>query len=346
MGGLLDDAGYRLFLAETHPELGIDDDRLDGVPSFLAPLDVQEPLAPGLLRTLVEWARPVVPQLVTPSALFVGTPFERYDQTSLVTELPPVVELSERIERVARDRALEVAVLTNVQCSALDLSSWLGRGWVVMPSFPDTIVDLGAVSFEAHLKTLPQGDRSGIRRNIKRFDRAGHRLERVEDAAGHGSAIYRCYRPFFERATVRWQPHTEAYFSGLTRLGSEVDLTVARSSNGRLIGFIVAFQDATGVQAGRIGVHPDYYRRDAVYFRLMYHVLEDALVRHGGGARFLSLEPTGYRMKRHMGGHTVSLVNLVLGLSETWWLLLRQFQGLGRRMLKHLEDRSILERIY
>lgn len=342
---LLDEPGYRHFLAETHPALGIEDARLGGVPSFLATLDVGEPVMPGRLRRLMDWSRGFVPELVSPRALFLGTPFERYDQSHVLDDIPTVPELTERVVRAARRHGADVAVLTNVRPERLD-PEWTERGWVTLPSFPDTVVDLDAPTFDAHLKTLPQGDRSGVRRNIKRFQRAGHRLERVYDAAQVGPALYRCYRPFFERATVRWQPHTPAYFAGLTSLGPAVELTVARTERGDLIGFVVAFEDMHGVQAGRIGVHPDYYRRDAVYFRLLYHPLEAALARGSAPGQRLSLEPTGYRMKRHLGARKVPLVNLILGVSDTWCILLRQFEHLGRFMLRHLEDRATLERLY
>ncbi|MEL6189274.1 MAG: GNAT family N-acetyltransferase [Myxococcota bacterium] len=345
MAALLDAPAYRRFLSETHPELAIDDARLGGVPSFLAPLDVREPLRVGPARRAMELLRTCAPALVTPPALFLGTPFERYDQSHLLREMPDVFELTDRVDAASRRHRREVAVLTNVRPSAVPLERWRAAGWWSLPSFPDTVVHLATPDFEAHLKTLPQGDRSGIRRNIRKFERAGHVLERIRDAAGLGDPIYACYRPFFERATVRWQPHTLEYFAKLTELGDDVRLHVARSREGELIGFVVSFRDVEGFQAGRIGVHPDYYRRDAVYFRLLYHVLEEALEERKGGG-MLSLEPTGYRMKRHLGAEKVPLVNLVRGISETWSILLGQLGGLGALMLRHLEDRATLERLY
>lgn len=343
---MLDSEAYRAYLAETHPALAIDDRRLGGLPSFTAPLDVREPLLPGRARSVVEALQPAFPRVVTPPTLFIGTPFERYDQTHLLETSPPLTELGDRAVRAARSQGLDVAVLTNVQPAHVDEASAQARGWVRLPSFPDTVIDLRATSFEAHLAGLPPGDRSGMRRNIRKFVKAGHRLERVHDASRLGSALYECYVPYYLGAAVKWQAHTRAYFAGLTSLGDAVRLTVARTARHRLIGFIVAFEDRDGVQAGRIGVHPDFHRRDAVYFRLLYHVLEDALARHGGGSSILSLEPTGYRMKRHLGARTVPLVNLVIGVRGPWRWLLRSLSPIGRRLLGHLENRPSLERHY
>jgi hypothetical protein len=345
VGALLDSAAYRRFLAETHPALAIDDARLGGVPSFLAPLDIREPLLPGPTRALLDAARGIVPRLVTPRALFVGTPFEPYDQTPLLEGLSSPGELTERARDAARREGCEVIVFTNLRPRAVDLAPWRSAGWVGFPSFPDTVVDLSPPSLEAHLARLPSGDRSGMRRTMRKFERAGHRLERIRDASGLGEDLYRCYLPFYEKAAVRWQAHTRAYFAGLTRLGEAVRLTAARTPEGRVIGFVVGFADADGMQAGRIGVHPNFHRKDAVYFRLLYHVLQEALEGWGDGAH-LSLEPTGYRMKRHLGAAAVPLSNLVSGVSDTWAILLERLRGLGARMLRHLADPSVLERHY
>lgn len=342
---LLLEPGYRRLLAETHPELAIRDDRLD-VPSFVAPLDVREPLLPGALRDAVTAFTEVTPDLVVPRALFLGTPFERYEQTHLLDEVPDPAGLAQAAHAAARAEGAGVVVLTNVSPAHPRLPAWIGAGFVSLPSFPDTVVDLDVGSFEQHLLRLPQGDRSGMRRNIRRFERAGHRLVHLTDTLPLGPALYRAYRPFFERATVRWQPHSEAYFRRLSELGPRARVTAAVAPDGDVAGFVVNFRDGPHFQAGRIGVSPRFERRDAVYFRLLYHALEESFALTETRRARLSLEPTGYRMKRHLGARAVPLVNLVMGVSPTWRSLLGGFAGLGRRLLRHLEDRAALERAY
>lgn len=339
---LLDDAHYRAYLAQTHPEMRFDDVRLR-VASFIAPLDVREPMLAGVLRGCLGLARPVFPAHVTPLSLFLGTPFERYDQSHLLDETDDIPALRVDALEVAKEERLELVVVTNVRPDHPALGAWQQAGFVALPSFPDTVVDLETPRFDEHMMTLPQGDRSGMRRNIRRFDGAGHILERLHDSKPERDALFAAYVPFFERASVRWHPHTPEYFEGLAALDDRVSLTVARERSGDVIGFVVNFEDGDAYQAGRIGVRPDYHRRDAVYFRLLYHVLEEALE---AGASTLSLEPTGYRMKRHLGARREPMVNLVLGVSPTWRLLLSQFSGLGRWLLSHLDDDSRLERSY
>lgn len=342
---LLDEAHYREFLAETHPELYISDTRLR-VPSFVAPLDVREPMRPGIWRDALEVVKELAPSLVIPRALFLGTPFERYDQTHLLDEVAAPETLWEEAERAARETRAEVVVLTNVSPRHERLADWLRAGFVALPSFPDTVIDLRAQSFEQHLAHLPGPDRSGIRRNVRHFEAAGHRLHRLDTSRREARSLFEAYWPFFRGATVRWQPHSSAYFAGLAELDPRVHLTVAKARAGETIGFIVSFEDELGLQAGRVGIHPDWHRRDAVYFRLLYHVLEAAIDRSGGARVQVSLEPTGYRMKRHLGASRRPLVNLVRGIGPIWRGLLSRGERLGRRLLMHLNDPRDLEARY
>lgn len=342
---LLLEPSYRRFLAETHPELQIRDDRLP-VPTFVAPLDVREPLQPGATKDLISAFTDITPNYVVPRSLFLGTPFERYDQTHMLDEIEAPVRLAQSATEAAQAEHLEMVVLTNVAPDHPMVPRWLDAGFVSLPSFPDTLVDLDAADFSQYILRLPQGDRSGIRRNLRDFEEAGHKLEAISDSSGLGPQLYNSYRPLFERAAVRWQPHTEAYFRRLTELGPDVHLTIARSEAGQVAGFIVNFVDGQGFQAGRIGVAPEYHRKDAVYFRLLYHAVEASLVHAKTPQARLSLEPTGYRMKRHLGAHARPMVNLVLGVSLRWRTLLSGFAPLGRWLLAHLDDRAALERAY
>lgn len=344
LGGalLLDDPRYLRFLADAHPHLEISEARLE-VPSFIAPLDVREPLLPGVTRALLQVGAHLSPAHVTPPSLFLGTPFERYEQTHLVDNTADPEGLTGRARRFAEERGLELVVITCVSPHAEQLTAFIDAGFVALPSFPDTLVPLATADLDAHLLSLPPGDRSGIRRNIRRFERAGHRLERLSTSRRDAAALYEAYLPMFERATVKWYPHTPAYFEGVAELDERVRLTVARTRDGALCGFVINFDDGDAFHAGRIGVSPGYYKKDAVYFRLLYHVLEESLAL---GARRLVLEPTGYRMKRHLGARRRRLVNLVLGVSPSWRLLLSTMAGVGRRALSHLDRRRVLEGRY
>lgn len=344
MTELLDAAHYIDFLARTHPTLKIEREAF-ALPSFVGPLDVREPLLPGgFMRTLADLGAKVTPDvLLNPSALFLGTPFERYDQSGVMDAIDAPERLLDAAADRAKEQQCELVVITNVDPQHPRVADWTRAGAKALPSFPDTLVDVEGTTFDAHLRTLPGEDRSGIRRNIRKFERAGHSLERLATSDTEATALYDCYRPYFDDATVQWFPHTEAYFSGLAALDPRVHLTVARQANGELIGFIVNFVDGAGMQSGRIGVRPDYHRKDAIYFRLLYAAIEET-IKVGGGQ--LSLEPTGYRMKRHLGARAKPLVNLCFGVSATWRMLLGGLSGVGAMALAHLDDTPTLEKKY
>lgn len=345
---LLDDVRYRRFLADTHPELHFDDDRLD-VPSYVAPLDVREPMLPGLMRNAVRVGAPISPVAVKPKSLFIGSPFERYDQSHLLDDVRAPESLAQQARAVAEHDGLELVVVTCVDPRHERMGRWTDAGFRALPSFPDTVLPLVAPTFDGQLRMLPPEDRNGIRRNVRRFERAGHRLERLSSSRNEADALWRAYLPMYERATVKWLPHSREYFARVAELDEQVHLTVAKTADDEIIGFVINFEDLRGddhqrrFHAGRIGVDPRFHKKDAVYFRLMYHVIEESIAR---GGTHLSLEPTGYRMKRHLGATRRQLVNLVMGVSPSWRLLLATMAPVGRALLRHLDDKGKLERIY
>lgn len=332
--------GYVDFLTETHPELEMSRVRLP-VPSYRTQIILKDAMRPGSwLRQIVSALAPVLPS--RPRALCIGVPFEPYDQTHLLGRLKDPASFV----RACREQTLRcgsgLCFFPNVDPSHPGVDALEREGFRIVPSFPDMRIDLDVDSFEGHLAKIHRDDRSGIRRNIRKFERAGHRLERLRSGEEHAE-LFKAYRTFQERALVPWVPHTVEYFRRLPEMHPDVRVHVARSSAGRLLGFVVNFWESGHVQSGRIGVVPEYDRRDSVYFRLLYRAVEDALV--APSARFLSLEPTGYRTKRHLGARRVPLVNLLLGASRFWRAALTS-APLARRFLRHLEEPKMLERFY
>lgn len=343
MSAFLEKPRYRAYLSDTHPHLQMCETRLE-VSSYVATLETTEPLKPGVLRTALELVGRVWRTPTAPSALFLGTPFERYEQSWLLDDVHDVPRLAARAVHAAKAARAELVVLTNVDPAHPQCGAWRAAGFAALPSFPDAVLDLtGKTSLEAHLACLPAGDRSSVRRNTKKFARAGHRLERLSASTAEAEALFAAYTPFRERAMVRWHAHTVHYFAELAALDPRVHLTAAKDAEGAIIGFAVNFADGDVWHAGRVGVAPAYHKRDAVYFRLMYHLIEEAIA---GGARALTLEPTAYRFKRHLGAVRKPLVNLVRGVSLPWRAALALGQPIGRHALRHLSSDAALEALY
>ena len=279
-----------------------------------------------------------------PRTLFLGTPFERYEQTHLLEQVGDLRDLINQAQKTARAEEIDLVCITNISPSHPTYRTWLNAGFVPLPSFPDMTVDLeGINSFDEHLARIPPGDRGSVRRNTRKFQRAGFTLSPVRKIDKVGPVLWESYVPFFDRARVKWIPHSPAYFRGIGDVDPAVSLTTARAPSGDLAGFILNFEDGGAWHAGRIGVMPEWQRRDAVYFRLIYHLIEEAISKK---ATQLSLEPTCYRMKRHLGARYQPLVNLVYGIHPLWRIMLATLQPLAKIALGHLNNQKKLEKWY
>ena len=279
-----------------------------------------------------------------PRTLFVGTPFERYEQTHLLDAIDDLDSFRLQAREAGRRDEIDLLCATNISPDHPNYTNWLQAGFVPLPSFPDMVVDLeGIESLDHHLSRIPPGDRSSVRRNIRKFERAGLSLSPVQEADKKGSVLWESYVPFYDRAMVKWIPHSPAYFVGISDISPAVSMTTARDAQDQLAGFILNFEDGPTWHAGRIGVLPQWERKEAVYFRLIYHLLEEAIAK---GANKLLLEPTCYRMKRHLGATYRPLVNLVYGLHPLWRLMLSTLQPLARLALGHLGHQKKLEKWY
>lgn len=341
---ILDEPAYLAFLARTHPDLQLRNDRLE-LPSFVAPLPLSDALQPGRKRAAITQLAAWFPGWLQPKTLFLGSPFEPYEQTSLLRGRDPEA-IRRQVERAGSREDAELAVLTSIDARAPELSAWKAAGFIAVPSFPDVWRPIQGLSLEDELKRIPGPDRSSVRRNIRAFQEAGLRLRRLTDSSELAAALYGAYRPMYQRARVKWLRHSLAYFEGLAALGPRVWLTVAEDKHGALAGFVVSFEDALGLQAGRLGVSPAWRERSGVYFRLLYSTLESAIAARPSEASRLSLEPTAYRLKRHLGGELRPMVNLMLGLKAPWKTGLRAGAPLSRPLLGHLTDPEALEAHY
>ncbi len=342
MSGLLDDPKYTSFLARTHPNLDICSDRFVA-PTYVASFDISEVLISNFFKTVIAIAGHIAPRIPKPRALFVGTPFERYEQTKLLDQIKDPGEAAHALRHAATQQSLDLVVCTNVSVSHPGIQTWIDAGFLALPSFPDMVVDVKATSFEGHLANLAPRARESIRRNLRLFDRAGFRLQRLDETALSAATLHTAYRQFYDRAIVRWHPYSESYFAEIAGLDERAHVTAAVTSSEEIVGFIINFADNNCWQAGRIGVVPSHFRKSAIYFRLLYHSIEEAILH---GAKTLSLEPTGYLTKRRLGAHMNPLVNLVLGVSPLWKMLFKTSGFLARRALAHLEDRQLLEAHY
>ena len=115
----------------------------------------------------------------------------------------------------------------------------------------------------------------------------------------------------------------------------------AFDQRGNLVGFVMSFHDGERLHGGRIGVVPSQHRKNAVYFRLIYALIERAYLENKS---HLVLEPTSYAFKRFLGGTRKPLVNLVRGATPFWGTVMFLGIKFGKICLRHLESSSWLNK--
>lgn len=340
---LTDSVKYVNLVSQTHPHLNYRvDEHLGHL--FVAHLDIAEPLLPGSLRRAIEASQKIVPRYLKPKALFLGTPFEPYRQDEVLNALPPLDTLSGVLKTAQESHDTQCVVMTNISPTHPRIPELLHNRFTLLPSFPDMVMNLREVSsFDDYLLTLKSEDRSSIRRNLRVFGERGYTLNLAEDGSLYEDALFQAYLPFFERAKVKWFPHTQAFFRDATKLGTSVRLFIAFDSDHKLAGFSMGFFHSGMYHAGRLGVRADLHLRDRVYFALLYRFIEDAIALR---AHTLSLEPTAYRLKRHLGAKPKPVVNAILGQSLFWKSALWAAKPVGYFLLQHLNRLRLLEANY
>ncbi len=329
---------YIAWLAQTHPQLKIRNDSL-GV-TYQAPLQFFEPLKPGFLRKMMRFAALKCPQLFAPKALFMGSPFEPYEQL-----LPLQKNMMPELKSRAREEGCGIIVVTNVDATQLQSDTLNQQGFKILPSFPDMVLSLPGQSFTDYLKALKSKERNSLLRNIRRFDESGCTVKRVcgKELRSLSHQMLQGYHQMYVRAEVKWLRHTAEYFHSIADLSEDVFVDVAFTPQNKLAGYVVSFDDGDRLHGGRIGLMPSHYQKHGVYFRLIYRLIERGYMHH---KKELVLEPTSFKLKRYLGAQYRPLVNLMVGTTPFWAMVCTVGHRLGRRWLRHLTQPQELEKIY
>ena len=332
---------YINWLAKTHPSLNLKTDF--GLPTYEAPLGFFEPLKPGRLRRAFRFAALKWPRLFAPKALFVGSPFEPYEQ--ILNEKSQTPEFISRLRGSALECGCGLVVVTNVSKKNSNLDAWRAQGFKVLPSFPDMVLSLPGDHFDDYLAMLKSKERNSILRNLRRFEQSRLTIRRMKGDALRLLAhqMIQGYHHLYVRAGVKWLRHTAAYFESLSSFEDDIFVDVAFGSNHRLVGFIVSYNDGERLHGGRIGIMPSHHQKDAVYFRLIYQLIQRG---YALKKKEVVLEPTSFKFKRYLGAQYRPLVNLVSGVNPFWSLVCRAGYRLGRWWLNHLTQARQLEKYY
>ena len=110
---LIESGAYTEFISSSHPHLQhVVDPKLGHF--FIAPLDIAEPLLPGLLRWALIKSQALTPSLLKPRTLFLGTPFEPYRQDDVLTRIPEISTLIPSLIESSKQYKTQCVVMTNI----------------------------------------------------------------------------------------------------------------------------------------------------------------------------------------------------------------------------------------
>lgn len=331
------DADYLTKLSSCHPELELSGTRFK-LPSYFFNTSLHEFLLPNFTAKLVITAESWFPKILKPKGLFLGLPFEPYDQTRFLSDNLP------HISDVDNQKAIDFVMLPNVDKSFMNFNSeWQPKGYIPILSFPDMIIPLHYHSFSDYLWHLNGKTRETINRNIRRFNAAGLYLEPLTSSEVNFKILHEFYLSFYNKAKIKWICHSPEYFRILQNINLNIHLTVAKNNQNKIVGFIINIGENNIWHSSRIGIHPHYLRKNEIYSRLLYHCIEEAITNK---ATNLSLGPTAYKIKRRLGAQYKFLYNLILGVSPAWKILVQKAPFLLTKSLNHLHTPVILEKYF
>ncbi|MCA9508843.1 MAG: GNAT family N-acetyltransferase [Myxococcales bacterium] len=340
MSDLLSNPAYFKFLSSSHPELSL---KLcsQGAPYFVVSIASFQPLMPGVLRSIAYHLRIVAPSLLNPRALVFGVPFEPYEQTAILSMLPSI----QSIKKMAKEFGADVVLLTNVNKNSSHISKLLNAGFLLIPSFPDMRLKVNAQNFEDYLNLFSSKYRNSMRRNIKKFEREQHRLiYQKEINKSLNEDFYQAYRFMRRRALVPWIAYSKEYFASLSDAMPDSFVVAAHSARGEFLGMAQGLKESERFHVARVATAQSMYRKDGIFFRLIYASIEHAL---NQGCKEIILSPTSYAFKRKLGAQYYPLYNLILPISFSWKTLVSTLRPWTlRALVGHLNCHSTLERVF
>lgn len=335
--GLLFDAHYIQFLAQTHPQLALGQS-LTQAPFFMSRLPCYEVLRPGIIRDCTRSLESLFPSLLNPRALVFGLPFEPYEQTPILEALPN----STTMKKLARDVGADMIFLPNISRSA-PLEKLYQEGFFNVPSFPDMRLSLNVHSFKEYLNYMPSKYRRGIQKNIRIFEEKKYKLIYKDQLNNeHPRQFYEAYCFMRKRARVPWIAYEQEYFVHFHTIPQSF-IVAAFNEDDEFLGMAQGIQEGCKFHIARVAARKEIHRRDSIFFRLIYATIEHAL--HQGCTEII-FAPTSYALKRRLGARPSPLYNLILPISFSYKLVRTIHPGAFRILLRHLNSQEVLEKLY
>jgi hypothetical protein len=193
---------------------------------------------------------------------------------------------------------------------------FLARGFRPARNLPLAVVELEGRSLEAHLQRLKRKPRVSVSKQLAAATRLGLKLERVQDFRHLLPECYPLYLQVHHHASeFKRLPIPLAFFERVAeRLPEESSLLTLRTSEGRLVGFVLSGTSGGIHNPFVLGMDYARSRELAIYYNLLGAELAYAAER---GCAQVDLGVTSYFVKQTLGA-TLEGLNMVARIRSPW----------------------------
>lgn len=288
-------------------------------------------LTHGLFHGIVECVRRVQPGFLHTGLTICGTP--------LSVGNPPA--------RIARgvDRATVYRLLAGLlqEIAEEDRSPWRSfkeidtasiadtqralppLGWIVAPSEPSHLLAVRWADFGDYLADLRSDYRTKLLRERAGLTRAGVVVDVAALADAYDDDVHRLYEAVSDRAEVRFERLTPAFFAALGRAHRSDLCLIRQRMAGRTVGWVAVLVDRNRVYDLFHGIDYDENARTPLYFGQLAEVVRFAIERR---AAWLSMGQSTAIAKARFGAEAVPLWIAVRHESAAVTRALRAGRGL------------------
>lgn len=281
-------------------------------PAFLstAPIGL---MAPGALEPLFALLGKILPSLLCPRTLFVGSPCADEGTIGLlpgVDRRDAFLCLQAALEEHARELRAHMLVWKDMPGAYVyDLAWLLGRRRLFpVSSFPGTVVELFTQNKQDYFATLKGSRRHILKKKIRRsMERVDTQSEIVTAPDAETLAeIFGLFWQTYEKGTTKFEKLTFEFFERLAAASVSRFIVLREKQSRHMIAFMLVFEMGSQIINKFIGI--DYRRPKEwlLYFRLWDAALDWALSR---GAKCIQSGQTGYAAKIETGHSLVPLTN-------------------------------------
>lgn len=285
----------------------------------------------GRIRRIIEMIRAKFPRFLTLRVLMVGCAAGEghLGACDPKDEAAVAKALHRALPVFARQNKASLVVLKDFPASyRATLAGFSSNGYARVPSMPMTRLSLNHANFEEYMATLGYITRKGLRRKLRKTERAARiDMEVVNDISPYIDEVYPLYQQVHERSSMKFERLTKSSFVQLgQQMPERVRFFIWRQER-RIVAFSCCLIHNGKIYDECLGL--DY--RVALDLHLYFYTLRDVLtwaMRNGIGEYCSG--PLNYDPKLHLG---CKLMPLDLYVMHTRGL----FNPLFRHLLKYLE---------